>query len=635
MKSLVLGTAGHVDHGKTTLVKALTGIDTDRFQEEKDRGLTIDIGFAHLDLAPDIRVGIVDVPGHHDFLGNMLAGSTGIDAVLLVVAAHDGPMPQTREHLQIASLLGLQEGVIALTHVDRVDEEFAELAGSTAAEEVLDIMGREWPVVHVDGTRGTGLDSLRDALRELAERLPEPPDDPVFRLPVDRSFTIAGAGTVVTGTTWSGQVAVGDRVRILPAGQEARVRSLQVHGEERRQVGPRHRCAASLVGISRNQVERGDTLVTDASWSPSSRLGVMLRLLRGGKRPVEHGQRIRLFMGTGETMARVALSSEGALEPGDISAAVLECETPVVVRAGDPLIIRFYSPVELLGGGRVAEVNPPHHWRDRVANWEACLGLDVQQSIEATLRLAGASGCTDGELRLATPHHVTGGLPPEWSALRIEDRWFDPEQRDRMSTELHSWMQQAHKESPLEVGLALQSLRTAGGTDTAPQLVEAAIGSMVESGDIVIDGPRVRLTGHQVRLSEDQRAIQESLVAAITAGGLMPPTPADLAEITSASRSLVNDLLKLLVEDGVFVQLTPDFLVTAAAEKKLRLSVLRVLKELERPTPSDFREALGVTRRYLIPMLEYLDGAGWTERSSDGRLPGPLARAALEEGALD
>jgi len=635
MKSLVLGTAGHVDHGKTTLVRALTGIDTDRFQEEKDRGLTIDIGFAHLDLAPDIRAGIVDVPGHHDFLGNMLAGSTGIDAVLLVVAAHEGPMPQTREHLQIASLLGLHAGVIALTHVDRVDEEFAELAGSTAAEEVLDIIGCEWPVVHVDGTRETGLDQLRDALRELAESIPEPPDDPVFRLPVDRSFTISGAGTVVTGTTWSGRVAVGDRVRILPAGQEARVRSLQVHGEERRQVGPRHRCAASLVGISRNQVERGDTLVTDASWSPSSRLGITLRLLRGGKRPVEHGQRIRLFMGTGETMARVALSGEGALEPGDISAAVLECETPVVVRVGDPLIIRFYSPVELLGGGRVAEVNPPRHWRDRVAKWEACLGLDVQQSIEATLCLAGDSGCTDGELRLATPHHVTGCLPPEWSVLRIEDRWFDPEQRDRMSTELRSWMHQAHNESPLEAGLALQSLRAAGGQDAAPQLVEAAIGSMVESGDIVIDGPRVRLTGHEVKLSEDQRVIQEALVVAITAGGLMPPTPADLADITSASRSLVNDLLRLLVEDAVFVQLTPDLLLTAAAERDLRLGVLRVLKELENPTPSDFREALGVTRRYLIPMLEYLDGAGWTERSSDGRIPGPLARAALEDGALD
>lgn len=635
MISLVLGTAGHVDHGKTTLVKALTGIDTDRFQEEKDRGLTIDIGFAHLDLAPDIRAGIIDVPGHHDFLTNMLAGSTGIDAVLLVVAAHEGPMPQTREHLQIASLLGLDAGVIALTHVDRVDAEFAELAGATAAEEVRDIIGCDWPVVQVDAPRGTGLDDLREELRRLAESLPQPSDDPVFRLPVDRSFTISGAGTVVTGTIWSGHVAVGSRVRILPAGHEARVRSLQVHSEEKKEVGPRQRCAASLVGISRHQVERGDTLVTDASWRPSSRLGVKLRLLKDGTRPVEHGQRIRLFMGTGEVMARVALSQEHALEPGDTAAAVLECEAAVVARTGDPFIIRFYSPVELLGGGRVAEVNPPRHWRDRVANWNACLEAEARESIEAALRLAGARGTTGAELRLATPHRIAMDLPQEWNAIRIGDRWFDPEQRDRMSNQLRSWMEQAHQDAPLDSGLALQSLRAAGGKAAAPQLIEASIERLAGSGDIVIDGPRVRLAGHRVQLGRHEQATQDVLVQAISTGGFMPPSPADLADLCSAPRPLVNSLLKLLIEAGVLIQLTPDLLLTASAERDLRDKVLRVLRDTDCPTPSDFREALGVTRRFLIPMLEYLDSIGWTERSSDGRLPGRLARAALTESKTE
>jgi selenocysteine-specific elongation factor len=632
MKSLVLGTAGHVDHGKTTLVRALTGIDTDRLQEEKDRGLTIDIGFAHLDISPEIRAGIVDVPGHHDFLSNMLAGSTGIDAVLLVVAAHEGPMPQTREHLQIASLLGLTAGVIALTHVDRVDSEFADLAGATASEEVLDIIGREWPVVQVDATRGSGLDSLRAELLRLAENLPEPTDDPVFRLPVDRSFTIAGAGTVVTGTIWSGEVSAGNRVRILPSGREARIRSLQVHGEEHSKAGPRQRCAASLVGTSRSEVERGDTIVADASWKPSTRLGVALRMLEGCSRPVQHGQRIRLFLGTGETMARVSLSQEEALEEGDVGGVVLDCETPVVARVGDPMIIRFYSPVELLGGGRVGELNPPGAWRDRVPDWYACLGSDPQVSVEAALRLAGAKGLTSGQLRLATPHKFEVDLSPNWSVLRIGDRLFDPEQRDLMSAQLGIWMKKAHEESPLEAGLALQSLRAAGSQDAAPQLIKAAIRSMADSGEIVIEGPHVRLAGHSVDLTEEEQAIQNALVEAISTGGLMPPAPADLVDIASGARPLLNALLKLLVEDGVLVQLTPDLLLTASAERDMVDKVLRVLKQTESPPPSAFREALGVTRRYLIPMLEYLDAIGWTERTSDGRIPGLLARAAMSGG---
>lgn len=635
MKSLVLGTAGHVDHGKTTLVLALTGIDTDRFQEERDRGLTIDIGFAHLDVAPGIRAGIVDVPGHHDFLTNMLAGATGIDAVLLVVAAHEGPMPQTREHLQIASLLGLDAGVIALTHVDRVDDEFAMLAGAAAADEVREIIGRDWPVVEVDSIRGSGLDSLREALRQLAENLPEPPEDPVFRLPVDRSFTIAGVGTVVTGTVWSGQVAVGDRVRILPGGHEARVRSLQVHGEEQKRVGPRRRCAASLVGISRDEIERGDTLVTDSAWNSCMRLGVTLRLLEGGHRPVDHGQRIRLFLGTGETMVRVALPHESALEPGDSTTAVLECESPVVARVGDPFIIRFYSPVELLGGGRVAEVDPPRKWRDREADWEACLESDARESVEAALRLAGPRGHAFDELRLAIRHPVAAELPEQWQAIRIGARWFDPAQLDRISQQLRSWLERAHRKAPLESGLPLQSLRAAGGREAAPELIEAAVRSLADDGDIVIDGPRVRLAGHRVQLGETERRIRDALVEAVASGGFMPPSPADLAVITSARRPLVNDLLRLLVEAGTLVQVTPDLLLTASAERDLRDTVLGVLRKTETATPSEFREALGVTRRYLIPMLEYLDAIGWTERSSDGRIGGPAARAAMAEGEPD
>ena len=626
----MLGTAGHVDHGKTTLVQALTGIDTDRLKEEKERGLTIDLGFAHLELAAGIRAAVVDVPGHHDFLTNMLAGSTGIDAVLLVVSAQEGPMPQTREHLQITHLLGVEHGVVALTHIDKVDNEFAELAASAAAEEVAEITGHDWPVVPVDATSGEGVEGLKQALVELANQLPEPTVDPVFRLPVDRSFTVPGTGTVVTGTVWSGSVETGDRVRILPSGLEARVRRLQEHGQDVDEVGSRRRCAASLVGVGRDEVQRGDTIVSDESWIPSTRFGVVLELLSGSTRPVEHGQRLRLFVGTRETMARVLLGGRETLLPGESAPAVLECEADVVARTGDPFIVRFYSPIELLGGGRVVESDPPRKWLGHASDWPAVLGPGPQRSIEAALRLAGPSGRTLAELRLCTPHAIPPQLPGDWATIQFGSRLFDPGQLALVSGQLEDWLHEAHLRAPLESGLPLESLRAAADSDCAVELVEASLKMLARDGTIVIDGPRVRLAEHGVRLDDRETEARERILSVLEAAGFMPPPPSELASQLEIPASMGNSLLKLLVEAGLVVRLTPDLLLTAKREQELREAVSRVLVELDEPTPSDFREALGVTRRYLIPMLEYLDSIGVSERSPTGRIPGPAIRAEVE-----
>jgi selenocysteine-specific elongation factor len=631
LKPLVIGTAGHVDHGKTTLVRALTGVDTDRLKEEKERGLTIDLGFAHLELTPDIRAAVVDVPGHHDFLTNMLAGSTGIDAVLLVVSAQEGPMPQTREHLQIAHLLGVHRGVIALTHIDRVDPEFAELAAAAAADEVEEVTGQGWPVIGVDATRGEGIDALRQALVELARQLPEPVQDPVFRLPVDRSFTVSGTGTVITGTVWSGSVATGDRVRILPSGIQARVRGLQEHGEAVDQVGARRRCAASLVGVGRDQVRRGDTVVLDQTWSPTKRLGVSLELLPGSTRPVEHGQRLRLFVGTRETMARVLLGGPEVLLPGESAPALLECEAEVVVRAGDPFIMRFYSPVELLGGGRVLELEPPRKWRERSEDWMAIQDGSPRLSVEAALRLAGPAGLVVSELRLASPHSIPASLPADWSVVALGARLFDPAQLRLVSERLEDWLNEAHERSPLASGLPLESLRAAAGASCAPVLVEAALERLVLDGRIVIDGPRVRSADHGVQLDERESELRDGILAALDLAGLMPPTPAELASQMKVPPPLATSLLKLLIEDGRVIRLTPDILLTSANELALRQMVLEVFVAVEEPAPSDFREALGISRRYLIPMLEYLDSVGVSERSSSGRIPGPAIREEVLE----
>jgi len=633
-KTFVLGTAGHVDHGKTTLIRALTGVDTDRFREEKERGLTIDIGFAHLELAGGVQLGIVDVPGHRDFLGNMLTGTTGLDTVLLVVSAAEGPMPQTTEHLQIAALLGIADGVVALTNVDRVEPEFADLAEEAVREELRDILGRDdWPVVRVDGVRGEGIDELRRELEALVGRLVPRPVDTVFRLPIDRSFSVAGTGTVVTGTAWTGSVAVGDRLRVLPSGREARVRSLQSHGEELREVAARRRVAAGLVGVTVDEVGRGDTLVSLDAWRLVERIGVAFRMLERSGRIIEHGTRLRAWLGTREVMARIELPDRGAAVPGDHGFAVLDCESPLVARAGDRLILRFYSPVELLGGARVTELDPPRDWEERTDAWAEVLGADPEASFRAVVRLAGGRGIDRDGLRLATPHPVSGA--PDTSARdttaavrRIGDRWFDPARIDELERRLVAWLERQHEVAPRTPALPLESLRAAADQGDADALIEAAIDRLRSAGRVVVEGPEVRLAEHEVELSGRETEVREALLAEIRGGGLMPPTPAELSDALGAQRALVNDLLRLLVEAGQIVQVTPELYVTANAEATLRRTALAVLDASAVARPTEFREALGVTRRYLIPLLEYLDNIGWTRRTGDGRIPGPAADTA-------
>lgn len=627
MKSHVIGTAGHVDHGKTTLIRALTGVDTDRFREEKERGLTIDIGFAHIDL-PGVRLGIVDVPGHRDFIGNMLAGSTGLDAVLLVVSAAEGPMPQTREHLQIAHLLGIRHGVVALTNVDRVESDFADLAEEAVREELTEITGRDdWPTVRVDALRGDGVDDVREALGALAERLEPRPADPIFRLPVDRSFSVAGTGTVVTGTCWSGRVSVGDRLRVLPGGREIRVRSLQVHGTEQGEVGARSRCAAGLVGVGVDEVGRGDTLVSAADWPSVERVGVAVRMLPGSGRVIEHGTRIRVWLGTREVMARIELPERNVIMPGEAGHAVLVCEAPLATRVGDRCILRFYSPVELLGGARVVELEPPRAWARRIDDWDRVLGADPVESAVAAVRLAAGRGIERGALRLGTPHVLPEPLPEDWPVRRIGDRWFDPRRLEALKQQLEAWLRAAHSAAPRASARSLESLRGAAGAGEAEELVQAAIEGLSSAGRIVVRGPDVRLADHEVVLTAEELEVRAALLDAIGGHGLMPPPPDELADQLGVPRPLLNDLLALLGESGEVVQITPELYVNARAEADLRSAAARVLSQREAARPTAFRDELGVTRRYLIPLLEYLDNIGWTRRTERGRVAGPSAPA--------
>lgn len=625
MKGVVIGTGGHVDHGKTALVRALTGVDTDRWEEEKRRGLTIDIGFAPFDLGRAGEGGIIDVPGHEDFLKNMLAGATGIDLLLLVVAADEGPMPQTSEHLAIASLLGVERGVVALTKTDRVDRAWLDLVREAVRDEVGGTFGGscEWPIVEVSSATGEGLAELRAALESEATCVAPRPVDDLFRMPVDRAFTVHGTGTVVTGTIWSGRVAVGESVRVLPGRSEARIRSLQVHGRARNEVTAGRRCAMALVGLEAKEVPRGSVVVSEAEWRPRNRVGARLRLLRKPARPLEHGQRVRIHHGTREALARVLLPALGSIAPGSSDLALLKLEAPLVLRARDPFILRFYSPVTTIGGGRVADLEPGREWRERSVEWDRILDGSGPDVLRAVVRVRAGLGVRPAELPWLTglDRTAVAGLlerPPE-GVLVLGERWFDECELPRAQKFLRRRLADLHAERPRAPRASREALRAAAVRRFAPSLVDHALVKVVEDGEIVAEGPGVRLARHRSRLTRRERRALESVREKIAAAGPEPPTVEELAREAGLDRDLLNDLLILLEEEGAIVALTPEIYLTAEVLAELERRARAVLARYTVAPLAAFKESFGVTRKYLIPLLEHLDRVGVTRRTREGR----------------
>ncbi len=628
MKAFVLGTAGHVDHGKTTLVQALTGTDTDRWREEKERGLTIDLGFARLDLGQEFEIGVVDVPGHEDFVKNMLAGATGLDLLLLVVAADEGPMPQTREHLAIAHLLGIKHGIVAFTRIDRAEPEWIDLAEEAVREELQTVLGHaDWPILHVCAPTGQGLDALKAEILARANTIVERDARDLVRLPVDRCFSIAGAGAVVTGTLWSGSVGVGDRVQVLPLGRPVRIRSAQVHSEARERVDAGRRCALALVGVNADEVVRGATVVGGAPWTAVPGFGARVRVLPTSGRGLEHGQRVRLFLGTSEVMARVQLPRENPLLPGDSEWIVLQCEEPIVARVRDRFILRFYSPVQTIGGGTVAELDPPPIWRERTADWQGVIDGSGAESVRAAVRLSASSGLPRDELPLATGLSVSllaaVKAPDLCDTLEIGARWFDVSALNQLKQVVLAELERGHDADRRAAGISLEGLRTAcvlPGTKIAPELLERALQELNQEGELLIEGPLVRFPGHEPRLTGAEREQLSSLLEFVQAGGLQPPSLAEIDGLLGGDLGLRADLLKILLASKRLVAITPELYVAAEAEKLLVELARGVLQAEGTASPAGFRSALSVSRKYLIPLLEYLDRTGITRRTPEGRV---------------
>ncbi len=624
MRRRILGTAGHIDHGKTALIGALTGVDTDRLREEKERGITIDLGFAPLPLPDGTRLGVVDVPGHEGFVRNMVAGATGVDLVLLVVAADEGVMPQTREHLAIVDLLGVERMVVALTKADLVEDEWLELVREEVRETLAPTPFRDAPLVATSVEDGRGLDELRTALENATapDGVEAAAVGDLVRLPIDRVFTVRGTGTVVTGTLWSGRLREGDQVRILPAGLEPRVRGVQVHGEDVPEAFAGERTAVALAGpgIKKDALSRGDTLVSDEEWRPSSMLTVRLRVLADPGWSIERGQRVRVHLGTAEVMARCAPLEDEVLLPGREGWVQLRLESPVVARARDHLVVRAYSPVTTIAGGRVAEPFPPR--RTRLSDEErgavsAVLDGGPEEAVEGVLRLAGWSGVSAALLPVAcgrAPSAISGVLSERPGGSRLLDPARAVVARERLLEAVDAW----HESEPLRPGIPLERLRTAVPAPVPDEVVEAWIAELEAEGEVRVEENVAFRPGFHITLSREQEGVRERIRAVYLDAGLQPPRVDELPDAV-ADRPDLWPILKLLESDGDLVRLEEDLWVAGAELSGAARRTVELLGGREGLGPADFRPVLGVTRKHLLPILGHFDRIGITVRGGEGR----------------
>ncbi len=631
--SVILGTAGHIDHGKTALVRALTGVDTDRLKEEKARGITIDLGFAELSDEGGFHMGVVDVPGHEGFVRTMVAGATGMDVVLLVVAADEGVMPQTREHLAIVGLLDVPRLVVALTKSDLVEPEWMELVDAEVADLLATTRYADSPRIATSASTGAGLDELRGALRDaFASAGTRRQAEDLARLPLDRVFTVQGTGTVVTGTLWSGTLETGARVRVLPKEIEGRIRGLQVHGRDvaRASAGERTAVALSGTDVDHHVIERGAVLVTDPAWEETWMLTVRATVLGDTGWGLAHNQRVRVHLGTAEVLARSALLESEELGAGDEGWIQLRLEEATVARAGDPLILRSYSPMETFGGAVVVEAHPPkrrHLGPDERMALDALLeGLrrpGSGQAVGAVARLAAWSGVREDRLSVlagGTPEQVRQGLQALLDAggVRCSGVVFSGEVVAEAKERMLAALKAEHEAHPIRGVVSLERLRAALPTWCHPALSEAIPSELSESGRIELIRGGARSPGFEPTLRPDQQEICRTLLDIYEEAKLAPPFVQELPP-ELATREDLADLLRHLESSGRIQAVAEGLFFAADVLDRAEKDVARVMGGRTDLGPADFKEVLPVSRKHLIPLLVHLDGKGVTVRRDQVR----------------
>ncbi|HPC73174.1 MAG TPA: selenocysteine-specific translation elongation factor [Syntrophales bacterium] len=632
MKHIVLGTAGHVDHGKTALVKALTGIDTDRLREEKERGITIELGFAPLDLEGGERISVVDVPGHEKFVKNMVAGATGIDLVVMVVAADEGVMPQTREHLDICTLLGIRLGVVALTKVDLVDEDWLSLVQDDVREFLKGTFLADAPVIPCSAVTGRGIPEVRRAITEAVARLEERRDSGLFRLPIDRVFTMKGFGTVVTGTLVSGKVEVGDTVEIMPSKVQAKIRGIQVHNESRDAARAGQRTAINLQGVEKETVSRGEVLTHPGIFEAGRRPDVFLHYLRGGEKKFKTRSLVRFHTGTSEVIARVLLLNREEIEPGAGAFAQVLLDSPVVVMGRDRFVIRSYSPVRTIGGGEI--LDPQGRKQKRgidqfLRELEILLSGTDAERVETIIGRAGAAGLSAWDLAvrsgmaMADLQKIIKDLAqkkkvilPEKDGSRIIAYPAYQALQDRLLAEIEGY----HRKNPLKEGMPKEELRMVLPEEVDAKLFNMAARELEKEGRIAVEKESVRLTGHRVSLKGELEGLKTKIAQTYLKAKLTPPLVKEILERFDSKPGEVQSVLGVLLKEGVLLKVTEELYFHRSPMDQLKSDYVKLLAKDGKATPATFKDLTGLTRKFIIPLMEYFDATKLTIRVGDHRM---------------
>lgn len=628
--SVIMGTAGHIDHGKTTLIKALCGIDCDRLKDEKKRGITIELGFAFLDLANGQRIGIVDVPGHEKFVKNMVAGASGIDFVLLTIAADEGIMPQTQEHLEICSLLGITDGIVALTKTDMVDPDLLELA----QEELQDFLSQTFlanaPIIPVSAHTGQGIDILQKTLQDKTKDIGSHEDSDIFRLPIDRVFTMRGHGTVITGTLISGVIHLGETVRIYPGNKTSKVRGLQVHGGQVESASFGQRTAINLASIEVDDLDRGDCLAFPGTLFPSQRWNVDLTCLTSSPRPLKHRKEIHFHHGTREILARIYLLDREMLHPGETALCQVVFPRPMVGVYGDRFVIRSFSPLRTIAGGKI--LNPCaqrlKRFSNQLNNLEQLRDSNPETLVLAQLHFAGINGLKLSHLRVminCSQKKLERIVSTLGSQQKIVS--FDKENPQYLLADIFSsykkelldFIGQFHKINPMQAGISRSMIASNWGKELHPKLLYRLIEQCLKEGQLVADQDLLHLPEHKVTLASDQSQLKKEVLQAYIQNDITPPNLNNLLDTLKTNRKDALPVLRLLTEEGHLVKVKEELYFSTQALERIKQTVQKYFQENSELSPLDFKTLTGLSRKFSIPLLEYLDKAKITIRVGDIR----------------
>lgn len=628
--SIIIGTAGHVDHGKTQLVKALTGIETDRLAEEKKRGITIDLGFAWLDLPGGARAGIVDVPGHERFIKNMLAGAGGVSLALLVVAADDGVMPQTREHLTILDTLGISDGVIVITKADLAEAEWIEFVKEDIQAAAQGTFLARAPIVAVSSHTGEGIEALRALLVQKVAAAQGGNTTRPFRVPVDRVFSVEGFGTVITGTLIEGALSEGDEVEIYPLRRKSRVRNLQVHARDVETAYAGQRVAVNLAGIRREEIARGDTLAAPGSMQDTLRLDVKLKNGKDSGRTVKNGSRLHFYHGAREALPRVTLFGKDTLAPGEEAYAQLRFDEDMAAKRGDHFIVRFYSPIETVGGGIILDASPKRHRRSD-ETVIAQLGAREHGTATDTVLAAIADASPaftptqDIQKKLSmdaeTFKAALEALLADGSAVRLSAKVvLSAEYREALFARLSKLLRDFHAQNPLKAGMRRDVLRGQLLPGREMSLSDRVLSLFEDDGRIISADQKVRLSGFQITYTQAEKALSEKMLAAFRAAPYAPPSPEELFAKMPKDVAMAKRVFEALVDEGLLLMATAQMYFLAEAVQDAFGGLSQVATQNGQITLAEFRDLTGTSRKFALSMLEYFDRQGKTRMVGDARV---------------